>query len=414
MKENNRKVLCLFTTGYPYGSKVETFIDSEIERMSELFDKVYIFPTLSDEKSIRQIPHNFEIINLKQNWENRSKRLFLNNMFLIISIVFLEFLNSAKKKTFLKNIRLYKNILVHKLFLSAQLNTIIKEKNLEKAVYYSYWLNDWVIALGILKKKQIIKSFVSRAHSFDIYEEQWPSKTIPFRYFQLKMVDRVFSVSIKGYDYLKNKKIFPEKISYSYLGVPDRGPNPYNKNAIFTIVSCSLIHSRKRVHLIVDVLKNVDFPVKWVHFGDGDLLEEVKKSASHLPANVFVDFKGHVSNNEVFDYYGKKSINLFIILSEMEGLPMSLIEACSFGIPLMGTNVGGVSEIVNENTGILIDKDFDPQVVSTQICHFRESGMNNEQFRNGVRKYWLNNFSANINYNKFYQEIESISSNKNL
>lgn len=49
--------------------------------------------------------------------------------------------------------------------------------------------------------------------------------------------------------------------------------------------------------------------------------------------------------------------DLFVLPSYREGLPNSLIEAGSFGIPLLATNINGCNEIIEENiTGILVEK----------------------------------------------------------
>ncbi|MCW3102624.1 MAG: glycosyl transferase group 1 [Bacteroidetes bacterium] len=411
MQDAKKKKICLFTTGYPYGNKVETFIDSETGVMSEMFEKIYIFPAISNDPHVRNIPANAEIIRLDQAWEKHSSRILSSNFFLIAQILFSEFVTAPSKKYFLDNVRKFKNTLVHKLYLAEQLEAIIKREKLEDAVFYSYWLNDWTIMLGMLKRKGVVRSFISRVHGFDLYEDRWPQGIIPFRNFQLKMVDRVFSVSKKGYNYLKNRKLFPEKIAYSYLGVPDHGLNPFDEHAPFKIVSCSNLMPLKRVHLIVEILRNIDIPVSWVHFGDGKLFEEVKTLASTLPSNVSVEFKGHVSNSEVLEYYGSHSINLFIIASEMEGLPMSLIEACSFGIPLMGTDVDGIPEIVNDTTGILIPKEVDPVKAAALIRDFREK-KNTKAFRAGVREFWKENFYNRNNYQAFYNTIIDISKGK--
>lgn len=405
MTQATVKNLLLFTTGYPYGKQVETFIDSELETMSHTFEQVYIFPSCPKEQFVRPIPANFKIIHLDTNWAPYKNRLLYSNLFLIVNILLQEFVNSTNKILFISQIKKFKNMLLHRLFESEQLKKIIVVNDLSEATYYSYWLNDWTITLGILKYKKTIKEFISRAHGFDIYEDRWPGQMIPFRYFQFKMIKHILSVSQKGSTHLKSKTVFPEKISVSYLGVPEQGTNPYDEVELFTIVSCSNPIPLKRVHLIVEILKHVTIPVRWVHFGDGKSLEFIKNKAEELPLNISYEFKGHVHNQEVLNYYRNNSINLFIIVSEIEGLPMSLIEACSFGIPVLGTNVGGIPEIINDKTGIVIPKDFSPESVAQLIMDFEKSVMNSVDFRAGVKEFWFENFNSNINYENFYNTL---------
>lgn len=42
-------------------------------------------------------------------------------------------------------------------------------------------------------------------------------------------------------------------------------------------------------------------------------------------------------------------------MSDSEGIPVSIMEAMSFGIPVIARNVGGMSEIVNEENGLLLE-----------------------------------------------------------
>jgi glycosyltransferase involved in cell wall biosynthesis len=50
--------------------------------------------------------------------------------------------------------------------------------------------------------------------------------------------------------------------------------------------------------------------------------------------------------------------DLFILTSNYEGLPMTIIEAMSYGKPIVASNVGGISEIVeNSKNGFISDND---------------------------------------------------------
>ena len=196
------------------------------------------------------------------------------------------------------------------------------------------------------------------------------------------------------------------KIKLSYLGVLDNGINSLDdKGKTFTLVSCSNIIKLKRLHLIIEILRNIHFDIKWVHFGAGDIEEEIKKMAEELPPNVKTVFNGHMKNEEVIEFYKSNPVNLFITTSETEGLPVSIQEAISFGIPVIATNVGGIAEIVNEQTGFLIDKNFKPTVVAEIIEDFKISNKNSKKFREGVRQFWKGSFDAEKNYQLFYEYL---------
>lgn len=51
---------------------------------------------------------------------------------------------------------------------------------------------------------------------------------------------------------------------------------------------------------------------------------------------------------------------------------MSIMEAVSFGIPVVASDVGGTSEIVNSDLGILFPKDITPQQLKSIILRFSD------------------------------------------
>ena len=67
---------------------------------------------------------------------------------------------------------------------------------------------------------------------------------------------------------------------------------------------------------------------------------------------------GHYPNEELLRYYGSNHVDLFINTSSTEGVPVSIMEAQSFGIPVIATDTGGVKEVVTEGTGSLLPVDF--------------------------------------------------------
>ena len=94
-------------------------------------------------------------------------------------------------------------------------------------------------------------------------------------------------------------------------------------------------------------------------------------------------------------------VNLFINVSELEGIPVSLMEAISFGIPIIGCDICGVPEIVNEQTGLLLEKDFDVKEAAAKIELFLGSKASDINFRKGVKLFWNENFNADKNYPEF-------------
>ncbi len=146
--------------------------------------------------------------------------------------------------------------------------------------------------------------------------------------------------------------------------------------------------------------------VDWTHIGAGDafdieafVIPRIKGKDKKL--NLF----GEVSREVVLRYMKEEAISVFVNLSDSEGIPVTIMEAISFGIPVVATDVGGVSEIVNDRTGVLVDSNTTAEALVT-IFEKKAPTMFKEEFRKGVREFWEENFSAEVNYPKFCDDIK--------
>lgn len=400
----NKKNLLLFTNRFPYGERETTFINPELKKLSSFFRKIIILPYNTEGPLQDNLPENCMFENLKCTESENHFRPFIKNIFLFIYLFFADILKSKS----IKNISYKKSHLLRLINIKVKLEAFIKSRNisLKDTVFYSYWFGDWATVISMLKSRDKTINFISRVHGYDLYSERNKENYISYRFYQLKYVDKLICISQNGLGYLGNKyPNYKNKYYLNYLGARDNGTNPFNKKDTFRLVSCSRLIPLKRVDLIIKILQNITFNIEWIHFGEGPLLNDIIKLSKQLPQNVQYTFKGWVTNDKILDYYKSTSVNLFINVSNNEGLPVSIMEAISFGIPAMATMVGGVDEIVNENTGITLPEDFDPYIVANQISTFRESDMNSVIFRKKVRDYWNNNFNIEKNIESFIDLI---------
>lgn len=398
MKTIAEKSLVLFTDSYPFG-KSETFLESEIPVLAKCFPHIYIFPQ-NHQDNARPVPDNVTIISPleKKNYDRKKVLSRDLPMFLQLLIGELKFANYSLKK--IKDIA---SLTLRNIHQSYGIEDWLSTRQADNFIFYSYWFDTWATILAILKKKGIIPSFVSRAHRFDIYEFRRENEHIPYRKFQLDNIEKLILISQDGLDYIRSKyPEYSEKYTLKRLGTNDHGLASLNKSTknIIHLISISNLTPVKRVHLIVEILKNVKRNVKWTHFGDGILREQIENNSRMLSENITCEFKGKVANSEVLGFLKHKNIDFFINVSESEGIPVSIMEAISFGIPVIATDSGGTREIVNEITGKLIPVNFKPEEISTVINDFPESivaaGKQEE-----IRNFWEKNFNAELNYLNF-------------
>lgn len=272
----------------------------------------------------------------------------------------------------------------------------------DTVLVYSYWLFSSAYIAGKLEINCKSKKIVSRGHGFDIYLERNVCNYLPLRKETLKKLDIIFPISNDGTAYLKSR--YPDiasKVFTKRLGTLDHGLNPEKKNTELKIVSCSNLIPVKRVHLILEILKYVNRKTIWAHFGDGpEMKKMIELSSECLPDNITVYFRGAIANDALMDIYAKEHFDWFINVSESEGIPVSIMEAMSFGIPVIATNVGGTSEIVEEGkNGYLLDVNFDPVDAAAILTN------DISEMRINARKTWEDKYNAERNYNIFFEDL---------
>ena len=102
--------------------------------------------------------------------------------------------------------------------------------------------------------------------------------------------------------------------------------------------------------------------VKALLIGDGQDRSRLERYCLENGLTDHVVFTGYREN--VADYY--QILDLLVLPSLSEGLPNTVLEAMSFGVPVVATGVGGLPEIIEGENGVMVPAG-DPQVLATQI-----------------------------------------------
>lgn len=390
--------LCLYTFNYPYGSG-EQFLETEIKYLSRSFDQIFIIPLQIIGKK-RYVPENVEVIKIHFGPPSKSKG-FGN-----IGKWFIYCLNDIKRSNNKKNML---HLLSKLSYYAGVLYDYLDRNRITNAIHYTYWFDHHATLLSILKSKNKIQYFISRAHGYDLYNERRNEGYIPFRKLQLRYVTKLYLISRNGLKYITGKyPKYKTKYKLSYLGIDNDNSLTEAKQTLpYLVVSCSRIVDIKRVDKIVESLALIkDISIKWVHFGDGPLLEVIKKLVDQLlPNNIEVVFYGHVNNKDIYNFYLTEKVDCFINLSSTEGLPVSIMEAISFGIPVVATNVGGNCEIVTNKVGILLKANFEIKDAKNAILEMLLAKSRDPLFRSGVYEFWRENYNADKNYPAFIDNI---------
>lgn len=403
--------LILLTNAFPYGDW-ESYLETEI-KYCDKFDNVKILSLqtresmLSVKRDVGDAISSFPIKYLSNmSYLLRSYKALLDPNF------YREIVKLFKQRRF--SIKRFISLIV---FLTRanheykQALKFIKKEDVDGAVFYSYRFEyQPYVAIKLREKFKVNNKIICRAHRYDLYEYRNKSEYIPLREYILENIDKVYACSKDGEEYLKNR--FPnysDKIDVSYLGTVDFGVKNYDYKSKKTIVSCSRTVEVKRIDLIIEALSKIGLEnIRWIHYGDGPLFDQLKNLAENrLPEGFDYEFKGFIDNKDLLKKYKEEDYFMFLNVSSSEGLPVSIMEAISFSIPCMATDVGGTREILfNGKNGILLKEDISSDELAEEIKKFINlPDFVYEKYRVNAREIWEDKFSAENNYKEFVEML---------
>ncbi len=381
-----RNVLVLLTGSYPANIEDASFIRNEINQLAEAFDVVYVYSFDPIGGEALPLPENVEYkgslkeIPRSTGTKALSKPGSLGRAWRALS----QEVRAGRLKG--NAGRVLGNIFSGTRFAAAI------ERDLEpddRVSAYAFWGTNGAMALPFLPasaKKTV------RLHGFDLYEER--SEHLPLRASLFNQVDNVVPISEHGEKYLLER--YPdfldrEAISLVRLGTTDSGMGPAPEPGTpLSVVSCSAVIPLKRVKSIIPALQLIaeHRPVKWTHFGSGALFDELVEAADNAQQaspNLTIDLRGQTDNRQIIEYYQQNPVHALVNVSDSEGVPVSIMEALSFGIPVVATDVGGTGEVVGRelSSGILLPKR--PSVESLADA-LQEVASNRDQY--GPRAVW--------------------------
>ena len=119
------------------------------------------------------------------------------------------------------------------------------------------------------------------------------------------------------------------------------------ENNIIQLLVVSRLVSQKNIDLIikaVKVMENENIILNIV--GDGSEINNLKLLVKKYKLHKKINFIGKIENTKLNEYL--KNADIFIQASNYEGLPHSILEAMNFEIPILSTDVGGCSVLLNK------------------------------------------------------------------
>ncbi len=199
----------------------------------------------------------------------------------------------------------------------------------------------------------------------------------------LKEADKIITVSSATKDYVLSLGAKPEKIKVMYngvdlerfrplagkreemrrkLGIPQGATVAVTvrrlvyKNGIDTLIECANIAVKKNPNII------------FLAVGKGPDQDSVQMRAKQLGIENNFRLTGFVADADLPLYYN--AADFFVLPSKSgEGLPLVALEAMACGLPVIATNVGGISEILMDDWGRLVPPN-EPELLAKAVLEF--------------------------------------------
>ncbi|OGQ81769.1 MAG: hypothetical protein A3F90_13515 [Deltaproteobacteria bacterium RIFCSPLOWO2_12_FULL_60_19] len=208
------------------------------------------------------------------------------------------------------------------------------------------------LSLWLGRPPQGLRRVVTRRMDYPV-RRNWYERSLYNR-----KVDGVIAISEKIAALLIEGGVQGEKIRVIYSGVDiaslENRPVPTERTSVPVVGMVAALEERKGHRFLVEAAAELKREGQRLHYkvaGNGPEREKLRELAVALGLQEEIEFVGFVSDVAAF----LASIDLFVLPSLFEGLGVAALEAMAAGKPVIATEVGGLSELVEDRrTGLVV------------------------------------------------------------
>ena len=220
-------------------------------------------------------------------------------------------------------------------------------------------------------------------------------------------VDKIICVGKDEFNLIKQKSITGHKLIIINNGIDEPEKNNdqeienFCKNYDYNLTTVCRLHYQKDVETLIDTVKGLPKNISLTIIGSGPLEFKLKQLAKGHK-NILFTHKDGASN--LLHYF-----DIFILSTNWEGLPLVILESMLAKIPVIGSNVHGVKELLEDNNGLLF-KHRNIQDLKNKIIWLIENKdkkieMINRAYGNAINNYSIDQMTKK--YKNLYQSYEN-------
>lgn len=410
-----KKHILLITNGFPFGESERGFLSEEIKALTATFEVSVL--ALDRGEELRYGTDGLHRIE-KFKYSEFSFREKCDAVLQVLRpTVLTEVLRFGHERHFQGFLSGIKEILVYYEQGRKMSRTIADLVAAEKIdLVYTYWCTEATLGALLAKKRKPDLEVVTRFHGYDLYEERTQNGWQPFRTLLIRNADFLFFACETAKAYFEKRwGGARDRMCVSYLGSAERKRISCKPSGPLRLISCSNLIPLKRVERIIEALALLpeEVQVCWDHIGDGIQRQVLERLAQSRLTGDGVQWKfwGAVANVQLQDVYQSIHGELFVTTSSTEGgVPVSIQEAASMGIPAIATAVGGIPEIVvHEKTGLLLSADPSAEEIAQSIMtYIKLPEEKKAEMAQSAYQLWMTEFNAERNAEKFVGRLQKL------
>ena len=244
----------------------------------------------------------------------------------------------------------------------------VKEKNIDVIHANSTFAGVLMYFYSLFNRKLF---YIYTPHGYYSFKNMGKAKKLAVRLIEKKInraADLVIHVSqSEEREAITNKLVTPDKSIVILNGVADPGVQPVRKaEEAFTIVNLARVDDQKNPFDFIHIARNVlekSPDVQFIWAGNGKHLEESRAKVKAFGLEENIRFIGFTTEKEAL----LERSHLYFSTSHYEGLPFAVVEAMSYKLPLLLTDIMGHADMVEEEQNGLLFNSSEHNAVSDFI-----------------------------------------------
>ncbi|MDO5293782.1 MAG: glycosyltransferase [bacterium] len=212
----------------------------------------------------------------------------------------------------------------------------------------------YTLLYGIIKNRKIVMTIHSHPALITTRRLRIMLRILDIKN-NLRLVGCAQLISKEAYkNLLKNKNVIQTIYNPIVIDNYKKLEETKNNSLDFIYINVARLHKIKNQKLLIAAFTGVKKKLpnsKLLIVGDGPLMSELKRLTEELGVSNSVFFLGN--RNDVANLL--RHSDVFVLSSNSEACPMTVLEAMASGLPIISTDVGGVKELIGDNAGILVE-----------------------------------------------------------